>query len=150
MSEDPLVILAFFGIGIYLAGLWTADYRAQCSNKQTGVLPLPGAFPASASAIHLAIIGALVLVSVETLGEYSLGIAQEQTTIPGIFLLAMIAASIAEEVLFRGFLVVKNHGKLALVLSIFGFSLLFAVLHPYIWTYHNETASWRLWEGNRI
>lgn len=147
MRENSLAILAFAGIAIYLTGLWAADYRAYCRGKSVSVCALPGAVPVCHMAIFIAVVGALILVVLETAGEYALGIAHEQTTIHGIFLVAMIGASFVEEILFRGYLVVKNHGRLLLISSILVFSLCFALLHPHLWTYQSEAAWWQFWKG---
>lgn len=142
MSDSPLVIIAVFLGALYLAKLWRDDYR----RDQTGdpnPQALPGATSAPMVAIVIAIIGALILVGVETAGEIAMGVSAQQSDITAIFLLAMIGAGLIEEVIFRGYLVISNKGKAALYGSIFGFSLLFALLHVQYYTEIPEDGSWR-------
>jgi membrane protease YdiL (CAAX protease family) len=55
----------------------------------------------------------------------------------------MVGAGILEEVLFRGYLVVQNRGRNILILSVIGFSLLFALAHYQYYTEVPEEGSWR-------
>ena len=128
MSDSPLLVLLVFAGALYLAKLWLDDFRA-ARTGQPNPKALPGATAAPVAAIMIGVIGALVLVGVETAGELALGVSEEQTDITAIFLLAMIGAGILEEVIFRGYLVVTGKGRKLLVLSIVGASLLFALLH---------------------
>jgi membrane protease YdiL (CAAX protease family) len=50
------------------------------------------------------------------------------------FVFAIVAAGVVEEVIFRGYLVVENKGRAALIASCVGFSFLFAVIHPHLWS----------------
>ena len=128
MSDSPLLILLVFAGALYLAKLWRDDYRAGMAGKPNPKA-LPGATGVSAVAMLVGAVGAVLLVLIETGGEIALGVSAEQTDIAAIFLLAMVGAGILEEVIFRGYLVVGSKGKAILVLSIVGFSLLFALLH---------------------
>ena len=49
-----------------------------------------------------------------------------------------MAAAFGEELVFRGYLVVANHGRAWLVVSVVLFSLLFAVLHPFLWEWPGD------------
>ena len=128
MSESPLLIIGLFFGALYITKLWRDDYLAGQSGSPNPK-PLPGATPAARSLILIGAIGAVLLVIVETGGELALGVSAEQTDITGIFLLSMIGAGIIEEILFRGYLVVQTKGRNMLILSIVGFSLIFALLH---------------------
>ena len=44
-----------------------------------------------------------------------------------------LAAAFVEELIFRGYVVVENRGRTALVAGIVGASLVFALLHPFLW-----------------
>lgn len=142
---DILSTLLFAGIGIYVFWIWLQDYRADRAGKPVNK-PFPGATATTYTAVVIAIVGALILLLLETAGEYALGISAEQKTISAIFLLSMIAAAFVEELVFRGFLVVTSKGKAILIASVIGFSLLFALLHPFLWDWQQaEDASW--WDG---
>jgi hypothetical protein len=52
----------------------------------------------------------------------------------------MIGAAFGEELIFRGFLVVPTRGRAALFGSIVGFSLLFALGHPFLWDWKSLAA----------
>ena len=137
-QEDPIAILIIFAGSAYLFRLWLQDFRAQ-SHGTPNPRAFPGATPAPQALIWAGIMGALAILALETGGEYALGISGEQSNITWLYLLAMIAAAFLEEVIFRGYLVITKHGKAALILSIAGFSLLFALLHPFLWSWENQS-----------
>lgn len=141
MFDNPwLVLLVALGAG-YILKLWWDDLRA-AENGNPNPKALPGASKASTRWIAIGIVGALVLVAIETIGEYALGVTDQQSTIPVWFLLAMISAGIVEEIIFRGYLVVTGKGKLVLWVSIFAFSLLFALLHYQYYLVWADDAAW--------
>lgn len=128
MTDAPILSIALFIGAAYLLKLWREDFLLwkQGHPNEKG---FPGATGASRAALGIAAAGALLLVGVETVGELALGISQEQSTLPVLFLLPMIGAGILEEILFRGYLVVQNRGRARLILSCLFFSALFAALH---------------------
>lgn len=138
MSPDQpfLSVILFFG-SLYLLHLWNKDRQAALTGK-----PNPGALPGATNAapalIMVGIVGALILTMLETLGEYGLGIVEEQSELRFWFIFAGLGAAVIEEIIFRGYLVVQNKGRAALIGSIIGFSILFAVLHPFIWVWDDE------------
>ena len=141
MFDNPLVILIFFGIAAYVFKLWLDDYHAQ---RKAGprANALPGAVPTTRFLIVLGIVGAVLLVAVETVGEYALGVSAEQTDIVAIMLLAMVAAGFVEELVFRGFLFIDKRGAKVLWASIVGFSVLFALLHFNYYMEWEDGAPW--------
>lgn len=132
MFENPLVQLGYFGAALYILFLWSKDYRAQQSGE-TVPGALPGAYPASRNICLLAVGGALILLALETLGEYQFGLVEAQTEITVLFGLVSLGAAIIEEVIFRGYLVITKKGRAVLVASIIGFSLVFTLAHPFFW-----------------
>lgn len=98
----------------------------------------PGATPTTSLAIVIAIIGALLILAFETGGEYALGVVSEQSDITVLFAMFTLTAAFVEELIFRGFLVVPNKGRLALIGSILFFSTLFTLLHPFLWSWGEE------------
>ncbi len=94
-------------------------------------------------ALWVGIAGAVLLVLLETAGEIHLGVSGEQTTIPAIALLSMLAAGVIEEIIFRGYLIVDKKGTNMLIVSAMGFSLIFALLHYQYYTEIPEDGSWR-------
>ncbi len=133
MTDNPLLILVLFAGALYVFKLWLDDYRANSAGSPNE-RALPGATSVSLKPVWIGIIGALLLVAVETGGEIVMGVSDEQTSIPAIFLLMMIGAGILEEIIFRGYLVIAGRGKALLVTSVIGFSLFFALLHYQYYT----------------
>jgi membrane protease YdiL (CAAX protease family) len=120
------------GLGLWVFRQWLGDLRsarAGTPHPQSW----PGAAPCSWTAILIAVAGSLILLGLETGGEYQLGISGQQKNISVLFLLAMVSAAFYEELIFRGFFVITGRGRAALVAGILGFSLLFALLHPFLW-----------------
>ncbi len=136
MSDHPLLLLLMILAGLYLAKLWRDDCRAAAAGHPHSNA-LPGATPASPRIITIAIAGALVLLAVETWGEIRLGIAAEQSQMTALFGLYTLSAALIEEVIFRGYLVIPNRGAALRWSGIIAASLLFAVLHPFLWKWEN-------------
>lgn len=145
MQENPLLIILMFAGTVYVGHLWWQDYRARLAG-QPNPKALPGATPCAARWVWVGALGALALVGLETVGEYALGISSQQTTIPVLFLLSMLAAGFLEELVFRGFLVVTTRGKAALLASVVGFSALFALAHVQYYLKWDEGAAWYQFE----
>lgn len=135
MSQDPFGIVFYFLVTLWLGKMWWNDFRDAVRNPELTGKGFPGATPCSLKPILIAVAGTLVLLAAETAGEIKLGIAAEQTDISWFFLLAMISAAIAEEFVFRGFLVIESRGFAAKWISVFVFSALFALVHPYFWSF---------------
>jgi membrane protease YdiL (CAAX protease family) len=142
MTDHPLLLLLMTAAGIYVAKLWRDDCRAAATG-QPNPPALPGATPASRQAVVIAVAGALGLLAVETAGEIQLGIVGEQSEITVLFGLYTLAAAIIEELIFRGYLVVQGRGTAARWAGIVGASLVFALLHPFLWRWE-EGFEWTL------
>lgn len=142
MSQDPFGVVFYLIVTLWLGRMWWLDYseaKASSGNSEKG---LPGATPCTFKPILIAVAGTLLLLVAETYGEIRLGIADEQSNVSWFFLLALISAAIAEEFIFRGFLVVESRGNAAKWVSIFAFSAIFALIHPYLWTFEwNDESS---------
>ncbi len=127
------MILLYLGVAAYVGKIYWADTRLQkAEGPQEGTMP--GAFPATWAAIGIAVAGALVLLGLETGGEIALGVVDEQSEMLWYLLFPVVAAGLVEEVIFRGYLVIDRRGKAALLASCFGFSLIFALIHPHLWS----------------
>jgi membrane protease YdiL (CAAX protease family) len=150
MQNDPWILLLMFGVGAYVAKLWTDDFRAQCRGEPR-VNALPGAMPASPRALIVAAAGGALVVAAETWGEHMLGLTNKQSTITALFAAYMLVAAIVEEIIFRGFIVVEKRGKMILWAGIIGASMLFAAIHPYLWRWEGGMP-WAggslLWQGD--
>ena len=116
----------------YVFYVWLGYYR-RAGTGPPDPRAFPGAVPCSVTAVAVAVAGALALLGLETGGEYAFGVSQQQSNITVLYLMAMIGAAFGEELVFRGFLVVTTRGRLVLFGSIVGFSLLFALGHPFLW-----------------
>lgn len=147
-QEDPWVIIIMFAISVFMAKLWRDDY-IQARKGTPNPNGFPGATACPPKALWIAVIGSLILLGAETIGEYLLGISEEQSDIKAIFLFAMIAAAFVEELIFRGFLVIENKGRGAFLAGVIGFSFLFALFHPFLWEmkYADEIPAWQFWNA---
>lgn len=141
-TDDPWVLLLLLGGSAYAAKLWRDDYRAARAGTPAKQ-PLPGATTCSILAIVAAAAGALVLLAIETGGEYALGIVEQQSRITALFGLYTLAAAFVEELVFRGFVVIENRGRAALLASIVGASLIFALIHPFLWRWEDGQLHWQ-------
>lgn len=136
-NDSPLLLLVLLGVAGYFAKLWADDTHATMAGTPPP-RPLPGTTPAGRAAIGLAVVGALVLLAVETAGEYALGISEQQSRMTVLFGVYTLAAAFVEELIFRGFIVVENRGRAALVAGCVAASLGFALLHPFLWRWDDE------------
>ena len=131
--NNPLLLALLTAAGVYVAKVWRQDLHA----ARTGVPitnPLPGATDAPPRSIVIAVVGALALLAIETLGEVALGIVGEQSRMTWLFALYSIcAAPVIEEIIFRGWLVIEHRGRVAQWAGAAAASAAFAVLHPFLW-----------------
>jgi membrane protease YdiL (CAAX protease family) len=133
MTENPIMILLYVGIAAYVLKMYWADYKDQ-RGGEVNPSALPGAFKTTVPAIAIGVVGSLFLLGVETGGEIALGISAEQSEVVWYLVITWICAGVVEEVIFRGYLVIDKKGTVALVGSCVGFSLIFALLHPHLWS----------------
>jgi len=127
MSDNPLLLLGLIGVALYLAKGWWDDERA--AN--------PAGNLANSRLLRAAILGSLLLLGCETAGEYALGIVEEQHTITALFALYTLAAAFIEELIFRGYLVITGRGTAVRWAGIVAASVLFALLHPFLWEWED-------------
>lgn len=133
MNENPIMILLYVGIAAYVGNMYWGDYKvAKAGEPRDGAMP--GATATTIVSCAIAVIGALLILGAEVGGEIALGVTDEQSEMVWYFVFAIVAAGIVEEVIFRGFLVAENRGKAALIGSCVGFSILFALIHPHLWS----------------
>lgn len=136
MNESPLMILIYVAIAAAVGNMYRTDLQAARAG-QPNTNAMPGAQSCDLGVWIVGVIGALLILAVETGGELALGLADQQSEMIWYFVFAIVAAGIVEEVVFRGFLVVENKGKAALIGSCVGFSLLFALVHGHFWSTEN-------------
>jgi hypothetical protein len=145
--NNPLLLLALTVAGLYVAKLWRDDQRA-AQHGPPNANAFPGATPAPARALVIAITGALLLLGVETFGEIALAVAGEQSRMTWLFALySVCAAPVIEELIFRGWLVVENRGRATMWAAAVGASVAFALLHPFLWRW--EDAGFELTLGRK-
>jgi len=137
MEDSPLFQLIYIGLIAYFFHLWLSDLR-QHRKGSPNPKAIQGATPSNRIVCTIGALGALIILGFETGGEIALGISDEQKNITLLFALVTLCAPIVEEIIFRGYLVLQNHGKKMLLLSIFGCSLLFTLLHPFLWTWEDK------------
>lgn len=141
MSQNPISIVIMTAAGVFAAVLWGRDFRRNRAGDPNP-MALPGAVGTTFNLLVLAVAGALGILGLETAGEYALVISREQSNVTWLFLAAMTSAAFLEELIFRGFLVVENRGRIALVGSILGFSLLFALMHFHWIEWNGLNSGW--------
>jgi membrane protease YdiL (CAAX protease family) len=153
MNESPLGIFVSFALAAFVGCLWWKDYRANRrgnaeKSAEDGAF-LPGATSCPVGWVAAGVAGALLLVLLETAGEGVLEISAAQKDITALFLVAMLSAAVVEEVVFRGYLVEEGRGRGLFLGSIVGASLVFALLHDFLWQYHEVEAAawWEFWRG---
>ena len=134
MDESPVMVILYVGIAVYVGNLYWGDLQQWKKSQEATRGALPGATSPSLAILVIGIIGALLILAAETGGEIALGISAEQSDMVWYFVFASLGAGIVEEVIFRGYLVVENKGRVALITSCVGYSLLFALIHPHLWS----------------
>ena len=133
-----MMLVLMIAAGAYVARLWWTDYVAARDGLPGMSNPLPGATTAPMRAMLIASAGALVILAAETGGEIALGLDAEQSKITVLFGIYTLLAAVIEEIIFRGFLVVEKRGRAALVAGVVGASLLFALIHPFLWKWDDD------------
>jgi membrane protease YdiL (CAAX protease family) len=141
MNEAPVMLIMMIGLGVYLAKAWLDDRRDHIAGTARGQ-GLPGATPASTRACFWAGGGAVILLLVETGGEMALGLTAEQSKITVLFGLYTLAAAVIEEIVFRGYLVIEGRGARLRRLGTVAASLVFALVHPFLWTWGDDGFEW--------
>ncbi len=136
-QDQPLLLIVMLAAVGYFGKLWLDDYRAARAGRAD-----PRAFPGAVPSLRpiatiVAVLGALALLAAETAGEYALGISGEQSSITALFGLYTLAAAFAEELIFRGYIVIEQRGRAALIGGIVGASVVFALLHPFLWEWQD-------------
>jgi membrane protease YdiL (CAAX protease family) len=134
MDESPVMVILYVGIAAYVGNLYWGDLQQWKQSGEASRGALPGATSPSLAVLVIGIIGALLILAAETGGEIALGISAEQSDMVWYFVFASLGAGIVEEVIFRGYLVVENKGRVALISSCVAYSLLFALIHPHLWS----------------
>jgi membrane protease YdiL (CAAX protease family) len=152
MGEAVFYLGALVLVG-YFFWMWLQDYRRNAralaeqavdqkpvaeavrAAREIGEDTLPGAMPVGLPAVAIAVVGALAILGLEVVGEYQLDIVGEQTEMAVLFGIYTLSAAFIEELIFRGFLYYDRGGRWGLIISIILVSLLFALLHPYIWQF---------------
>ncbi len=131
-ENNPWLLAGMIVGGAVVARWWWIDYLAAC-NGTPHPNAFPGAVPVSGRLVALAVAGTVGLLMAETAGEEALGLTAQQSQMTVLFALYSLVAAFGEELVFRGYLVVENRGRGALVAGIVGASLGFALLHPFLW-----------------
>lgn len=146
MSDNPTLVAVMILAASYAAWMWWGDLRAaRAGQAKAGAFP--GATPWAPRLLWVAALGSLVLLGLETWGEYGLGVSEEQKKITVLFGVYTLCAGFLEELIFRGYLVIDRKGRTALWVSIVAFSLIFAVIHPFLWDFKAGPTAWKFWEG---
>lgn len=142
MSDSPLLILILISAAIYISRMWWDDLKTYLATGRAQINGLPGATPAPLIACSIGIGGALVILAIETWGEIRLGISDEQSDITLLFGLYSLTAAVIEEIIFRGYIVITDRGKIIKWIAVITASVLFAALHPFLWDFETTGGFW--------
>lgn len=120
----PSILYAILGLAVL--SMWIGALRRPADGRE----PFwPGASRCGWQPILLAIGGVVVITIVETLLENHLGLREQQQALPDHFLLAMLGASVIEEMTFRGFAASADlAGRRLLAVALLG-SAVFVAFH---------------------
>jgi membrane protease YdiL (CAAX protease family) len=143
MDDNPFALVFVIGLGAYVAWLWWGDMVALRAGKQAAGNGWPGATPSSVRACVWAVAGALVILAAETLGEIALGLSAEQSRMTYLFAIYTLVAAVIEEIVFRGYVIVLDGSRARRALVVVGASLLFAAIHPFLWTWDDAGFAFR-------
>lgn len=131
-QDDPWLLAGMILAGCLVARWWWDDFRAAAGGSPDP-RAFPGATPTTSRAMLVAVAGAVALLLLETGGEYLLGLTGSQSRMTFLFALYTLVAAFGEELVFRGYLVVQNRGRPALLAGIVVASAAFALIHPFLW-----------------
>ncbi len=131
MKTDLVSSLMIVAVALYLGRQWLNELRR--GNEKSRLRALPGGSPASLQLILAAIGGSLVILAIETGGEYYLDTSESQSNVSWSFLFVMIAAGFIEEIIFRGYLVIENQGRPLFLTGVIVVSALFSLGHVQYW-----------------
>jgi membrane protease YdiL (CAAX protease family) len=138
MNDNPLLLLVTAAAGLWVAWQWLGDLR-ETRTGQANPRAWPGAVPAPAAALAVAVFGGVALTLAETWGEGWLGLTAQQSQMTLLFAAySVLVAPFVEELIFRGFLVIEGRGAAAKWAGAVGASLAFAALHPFLWEWTAE------------
>ena len=137
-QDSPVYSIISFGIAFYLFYMWFGDYRHYCKTGELRKGAFEGATSVQSKLLWIAFATGVGILLLVTFAESLAGATSEQTSVAPFALISWIGAGFVEELIFRGYLVVKNKGKFALVGSILFFSFVFAIGHPFLWDYTVE------------
>lgn len=131
-SENPTSGILYGIVALVVLYLWRSDWK---EGREHG---FPGASGAPLRLLLIAGLGGVALTLLETLGESVLGLTEEQTELAVFSIVPLLSAAVVEEIVFRGYLVVQDRGRAWLIGSVVGFSFLFAIIHPHLWSWEEE------------
>ncbi len=147
-QDQPLLIVVMMAAAALVGKWWLADLRQARIGLPSG-RALPGATTAPPAAVLLAVAGTLVLLGLETAGEYRLGLVEQQSRVTVLFGAYTLVAAFIEELIFRGFVVVEHRGRAVLWAGIAAASVAFSLLHPFLWEWragalqlHSDRKAW--------
>jgi membrane protease YdiL (CAAX protease family) len=140
MNENSWMILTMVVAGLAFVWLWLRDFQRR--NDSSHTRPLPGATACPSGIVIVGVALGIGIVAAETAGESWLGLTGEQSMMTPLFAVWTLVAAIVEEIIFRGYFVVEKRGNATLWLGIFGFSAVFAALHPFLWSWDDASFQW--------
>jgi len=126
MESSPLASALYAILGLSVLAMWLGNLLRPAAGREGF---WPGATRCGWQPILLAVGGVVALTLIETALEERLGLTALQTTVADHFLLAMLGASIVEEMTFRGFGAPADLAGRRLLAVALGGSAIFTLLH---------------------
>lgn len=134
-QDDEIYSLLTLAIAAYLFYMWLGDFRhfRKIGTVRRGAFV--GATTVSLPYCFAAAAAAAAMLAIHIFQEYACGVESKQTAVSFWAIFSWCSAAFVEELIFRGYLVVQNRGRIWLWGSIVLFSVIFAAGHPFVWNY---------------
>ena len=117
-------------LGLFVLIAWARERRKRGLSGEPEKF-WPGTTYAPSAAYYAAGAGALLITIAEAAVEKRMGLTDQQSILPAVFLFQLLGASVIEEALFRGFVAPGElMGRKLLALMVIG-SLVFALIHNF-------------------
>ena len=117
-------------LGLFVLIAWARERRKRRLSGEPEKF-WPGTTYAPSAAYYAAGAGALLITIAEAAVEKRMGLTDQQSILPAVFLFQLLGASVIEEALFRGFVAPGElMGRKLLALMVIG-SLVFALIHNF-------------------
>ena len=145
MNNDPAATLILIASSAYYMLLWLNEFKSNIKSHQETTNIYPGTTMCNHKAVLISAAGAIIILSVETMGEITLNIKADQSHMTWLLAAYTINAAFIEEVIFRGILIFNNQPPKKLYTGIITISLIFSLLHPFLFKFDmGNEPTWKI------